>query len=287
MRKCGSLAIIGVGLIGGSLGLAVKKRGLFERVIGIGRCKERLNVALKREVVDEITTDFTKGVKDAELVVLAAPVQAISEIALSILPFMSPHSILLDVGSTKEVICDIISRHLPKDVSFVGCHPMAGSEKRGVEAADPDLFEGSICVLTPLDNTSHTSLRTAKELWEGVGCHILTLSPSDHDLFVGITSHIPHITASSLVHFVSLFNESNKDIERLLAGGFRDTTRIASGDPVLWRDVCITNRNSLARLIPLLIQQLERFLDFLKDGDEAEIFAFFQEAKTWRDKKLR
>jgi len=243
------IAIIGVGLIGGSLGLALKKRNLVEEVVGIGRRQESMDKALQAGAVDRATLKLEEGVKDVDLVVMATPVGLITEMIKRTIMALSRGVIITDVGSTKEKIIQEVNNFLPEGISFVGGHPLAGSEKRGVEEARADLFENSVCVLTPGEKTSSRASETVKSLWESVGARVLIMKPEEHDFLIAATSHLPHLIATTLVNLVSDLKGEDERILSLIAGGFKDTTRIAASPPELWRDICLSNKDNLTAMI--------------------------------------
>ena len=270
------IAIIGVGLIGGSLGLAFKKRNPTKEVIGIGR----------REVgrdADRVTLELEEGVKGADLVVVATPVGLIPEMVKRISRILSPGTIITDVGSTKGKIVEEAERIIPEEISFVGGHPLAGSEKRGVAEAKSDLFENSVCILTPGEKTSSRSLETIKSLWEEVGAKVEVMKPGEHDFLIAATSHLPHLIATALVNLVSDLEEKNERIMSLIANGFKDSTRIAASSPELWRDICLSNRDNLAGMIDRFKELLEEAKEHISNEDGALITEDFNKAKEFRD----
>ena len=278
------VAIIGVGLIGGSLGLALKKRTLAEEVIGIGHRQESLDKALRVGAVDRITLKLEEGVEEADLAVIATPVGLIPGMVRRISPALPPGAMITDVGSTKGNIVREIDGIIPEGISFVGGHPLAGSEKRGVEEARSDLFEKSVCVLTPGEKTPSRSLETIKSLWDRVGAKILVMKPEDHDFLIAATSHLPHLIAAALVNLVNDLKEEDKRTISLIAGGFRDTTRIAASSPELWRDICLSNRNNLTVMIDKFKGLLEEAKEHISREDGSFIKEDFARAKAFRDK---
>lgn len=281
MYEVNRVAIIGCGLIGGSMGLALKKRNLAEKVIGVGREMHRLSKAIELAAVDEITTDLKIGTKTADLVILATPVSAILEIAPRLVPYLKPGCIVSDVGSTKSEIVHTLTPALGMDLHFVGSHPMAGSEVSGVEASRADLFEGATCVLTPIEGTNKAALSVVRSIWEAFGSRVIEMDPAEHDLIVGMTSHLPHIVASCLVDLAS--EEENKTLPLLVAGGFRDMTRIAASSPDLWRDICLTNREIIVDLLAKFKDRLDQFRDLVDRKNGEELLGHFKKTKEWRD----
>ncbi len=277
------VAIVGVGLIGGSVGLALKKRNLVEEVIGIGRRQESLNKALKLGAVDRATLDLEEGVKDVNLAIVATPVDIIPEMVERMASHLPQGAIITDVGSTKEQIVKEVDEILPEAVSFVGGHPMAGSEKRGVEEARADLFEKSVCILTPGEKTSSEALDAVKWLWESMEATLLVMKPEEHDFLVAATSHLPHLVAIALVNLVGELRESDERILSLVASGFKDTTRIAASSPQMWQDICFTNKKNIATAIDRLMELMEGMKESILKEDRAALLKEFERARSLRD----
>ncbi len=277
------VSIVGVGLIGGSVGMALKKRNLVEEVIGIGRRQESLNKALKLGAVDRVTLDFREGVKDVNLAIVATPVDIIPEMVERMASHLPQGAIITDVGSTKEQIVKAVDKILPEAVSFVGGHPMAGSEKRGAEEARADLFEKSVCILTPGEKTSSEALDAVKSLWKSIGATVLVMKPKEHDFLVAATSHLPHLVAIALVNLVGELRERDERILSLVASGFKDTTRIAASSPQMWQDICFTNKKNIATVIGRLMELMEGMKESILKEDRAALLKEFERAKSWRD----
>lgn len=267
------IAIIGVGLIGGSLGLALRRRKKY-KIIGIGRNLERLRYAKKCGAIDEISVDFGDGVRNADIVVFATPVSTYSKIAEKVKPFLKEDTIIFDVGSTKCEVTNLLTKVLGKN--FVGAHPIAGSEKTGVEHARADLFEDSICVLTPIFQTDKKAVQIVQKLFTDIGSKTVQISPSGHDKILALTSHLPHITAVSLTLLLS------PQAKSLIGNGFRDTTRIAVGSPQIWVDICKTNRKNLIDACGKIIENISTIKDLLQKEDWGKLFIEFDKAKKLR-----
>jgi len=247
------ITIIGLGLIGGSLALAIKEKKLAKEVIGISRRKSTINQAIKNKIVDFATLDLEDGVRDSGLVIIATPVFKIARIAKQAVPFLKKGAILTDAGSTKRCIVANIEKIGFKGADFLGSHPVAGSEKSGIKSADKDLFEGACCILTKTKNTNPRAIAMLKKFWGKLGMRVAVMSPRMHDKLLSEISHMPHAVS------VSLVNSVGKNSLRLAAGGFKDITRIASGEPELWRDIFLTNRDNLRKDIELLKKELGEF----------------------------
>jgi prephenate dehydrogenase len=257
------LVIIGVGLLGGSIGLAVKSAGIGCRVIGYGHRRSTLDHALELGAIDEAFDSPEKSVEGADWIILCTPVGLFESLLKQIAPALTHDVIITDVGSTKRSVVRAAQAILPSSAHFVGSHPMAGSEKRGVEFARPDLFRGARCILTPTTQTDPTALQSVDDFWQRLGMNTLRLSPEDHDRLVCDISHLPHVVASALIAMQS-------DEALPLAGmGFLDTTRVAGGDGALWRDILRDNRDNLAASIHRLRSQLDELLQML-DRDQRD-----------------
>jgi len=269
LLKISNITIIGLGVIGGSMGLALKKRHPDLWIRGVDVSEEIIQEALARKAIDEGGTDAAAMVKGAELVVLAAPMTAVERLCQEIAPHLSPGTIVTDTGSTKARMVQVITGSLPAGVSFVGGHPMAGSEKSGLQGASEILFENAAYILTPLPESGKEAVRTVQELVESIGARTILLSPEEHDRKVAAVSHLPHVVASALVNVVGALESSEGGYFCLAAGGFRDTTRIAASNSEMWTDILLQNKQAL---LPLLrgyrqcLQEFERALENQKPG---------------------
>lgn len=269
------VSIIGVGLIGGSLGLALKGRGLASKIIGVGRREISLKNALKAGAVDETTLDLKEGVYDADLIVLAAPVVSILRIGKETVSYLKQGAILTDVGSTKEEIVRTLSA-LTRN--FVGAHPMAGSNESGVEKATASLFEKTTCVVTPNMETSKEALSIVEDLWKKVGAKVVKMDPRTHDFLVAITSHLPHLAASSLVSLAA--KEKGKAVP-LIATGFKDTTRIASSPSEVWSDIFLSNKEMVVSALKGYKEILSQWEELIEGEDREKIQLKFSQAASW------
>ncbi|GAB4163920.1 MAG: prephenate dehydrogenase/arogenate dehydrogenase family protein [Geothermobacteraceae bacterium] len=277
------LAVVGVGLIGGSLALALKQAGAVGEVIGIGRGLPNLNLALELGVVDRISRDPVEGVRDADMVFLATPVNSLGAIAAQVLPAMKPGSILTDGGSVKGAVIEAIEPLVPEGVAFVPGHPIAGTEKSGAAAAFATLYRDRRCILTPTGRTPVEALEQVRLMWQVAGSEVVVMDADKHDRILAAISHLPHMIAYSLVNAVGSYDHFEENILEYSAGGFRDFTRIASSDPTMWRDIALANRTALLEMI----ERYESFLGELKEdiaaGDGQKLFEFFLNSKTLRD----
>jgi len=277
------VTLIGVGLLGGSLGLALKQRRLVGRVEGFVRRTASVDECLKLGVADAATQDLAAAVKDADLVIFCTPLAQLRELAAHAAPHLKGGALVTDVGSVKasvvrelEPIINVAGAH------FVGSHPMAGSEQTGPKAARADLFDGAVCVLTPSPRTNAEALKKIDSFWRDLGARTLRLTPELHDDFVARSSHLPHVVAAELANYV-LSPAHPKEQAVLCANGFRDTTRIASGSTEMWRDIALANRDKLARVLGVFIEDLQELQLALERGDTRAVEEFFEVAKQRRD----
>jgi prephenate dehydrogenase len=277
------ITIIGVGLLGGSIGLAVKRRRLAREVAGFVRRRASLRDCEKAGAVDYATTDLLAAVSNADLVILCTPLAQMRSLAEQFRPALKRGAVVTDVGSVKAgVLRELESLVQKSGGHFVGSHPMAGAEKTGVAAARADLFENAVCVVTPTGKTSKAAQRKVSRFWKSVGSRVLELPAETHDALVSRSSHLPHTVAASLANLV--LNPANpKHQSALCATGFRDTTRIASGSPEMWRDIALSNRKNLAKSLGAFISELQKFQRTLKNADAKAISKFFETAKSRRD----
>jgi prephenate dehydrogenase len=243
--------IIGVGLIGGSLGLALKQRGLAKEVVGVGYRESTLEAAQASGAIDRWTLDLAGGVAGADLVVICTPVGMVAAKAAEALPAMKPGSILTDVASTKAAITEQIEAMLPDGVAFVPAHPMAGSEKRGNESARADLFDGARVILTPTEKTPADAAEAVAGMWRGVGARVEQLDINAHDRIVANISHLPHLIAPAII------NAADEAALPYAATGLRDTTRIAASDTQLWIDIFKDNRANLLGALKQFLKEME------------------------------
>lgn len=277
------VAIIGVGLIGGSLALVLKRKKLADAITGIGRGRENLETAHSLGMVDSITQDMAEGVKGADLVVVAVPVQKITGTVKKALPYLRPPCVITDVGSVKLAFIGEIESVLPAGVSFVPGHPIAGTENSGARFAFPSLFEDRVCILTPTDKTPREALLTIKTLWQEAGARVVVMDAAAHDRILSAVSHLPHMIAYTLVNTVALCDTPEGDILTYSAGGFRDFTRIASSSPEMWADVCAMNKENIVGMIERFQASLESLKKLIEKGDVPAIKENFEKAKRIRD----
>ncbi len=281
--QVGRIAIIGVGLIGGSLALALKEAGFVNEVIGCGRGKPNLETALELGIIDRYERDPKKAVEGADIVFLATPVRTLADVVAEIAPALKAGAILTDGGSVKAEVLRAIKPLVPEGTYFVGGHPIAGTEKSGAEAAFSSLYKGKRCILTPDTKTDAQALEVVTAMWQAAGSEVVCMSVEKHDRVLAAISHLPHMVAYSLVNAVGSYDHYEENILEYSAGGFRDFTRIASSDPTMWRDIALTNQAGLLEMM----EQFETFFSELKqdveNGDVDRLFEFFVRSKQLRD----
>jgi len=275
------ITILGPGLLGASLAMAVKERGLAARVVTWSRRPESRAKCLNQSWCDAVFDSLEKAVVGSDLVVICTPVQTIVPLLVQIRPALDAEALITDVGSTKSLICREARTALEgHSATFLGAHPMAGSEQAGMEHAQSDLFENAACILTPLDDASAEAIAKLSAFWDALGMTVSTVSPEKHDEIVAHVSHLPHLLASTLCGYLA----AQDDTWRTLAGGgLRDTTRIASGDPQLWKQILEQNSDEVVRAIEGFEQQLHHLKTALLNQDSLGVIAQLERGKTYRD----
>jgi prephenate dehydrogenase len=277
------VTVAGVGLLGGSLGLALKQRGLARLVHGYVRRASSVQTCEKLGVVDRATQDLLEAVDGADLIVLCTPLAQMRELAQRMLPALRRGALVTDVGSVKASVVNQLEPIIAAGgAAFIGSHPMAGAEKMGPNAAQAGLYVNAACVITPTPASEPKVVEAIQGLWTSVGARVLTLSPELHDEFVSRSSHLPHVVAADLANYV-LSPAYPREQALLCANGFRDTTRVASGSPEMWRDIALANRKNLARVLGVFIEDLQELQLALERSDTRTIEEFFETAKHRRD----
>ena len=275
------ITIIGVGLIGGSLAKAIKNNNLAEVVFGFGRNLSRLKDAQKSNIIDQYSIDISEALDGASIVVIATPVGTFESILRELKPYITEGMIITDVGSTKMGIAKAAREILVEMAScFVPAHPIAGKEKSGFESSDAELFLNKKVIITPLEINTDKAINSLKKVWEDVGADVDFMSAESHDELLGMTSHLPHMLAFSLVNYLITQNPS---ASIYAAGGFKDFSRIASGDAVMWRDICLNNRDQIIAHIKSYQETLSALVDAIDNQDKDKLESFFRDAKTTRD----
>ncbi len=277
------LAIIGVGLIGSSLSLALRQSESVGTVIGYGRNRENLRKGVELGVLDTIADSIEQAVTDADVVVVAVPLGAMQAVFAEMKSALSPSCVVTDVGSSKGSVVKAARAELGELIKrFVPGHPIAGNERSGVEAGFATLYQNRRVILTPLEETDVDATALITAMWQDCGAQVETLDVAHHDKVLAATSHLPHMLAYTLVHHLSNLND-HEEIFRYAAGGFRDFTRIASSDPVMWRDVCLANGDALLDLIEQYQRELDQVAAAIRAGDADELLKLFGRAKSERD----
>jgi prephenate dehydrogenase len=288
------LVIVGVGLIGGSFALALRKAELAGHIVGVGRSRENMTRALKRGLIDEIAGDLPSALKRADIVFLAVPVGQTGEIMAKISPYLESGSIVTDAGSTKQDVITAARSHLPGNLqNFVPGHPIAGAEQSGAGAARADLFRARNVVLTPLEETNSNAVNRVKELWQACGARVSLMSASQHDQILATVSHLPHVLAFTLMNHVYRAGHGPNDTPRpndplhFAGTGFRDFTRIAGSSPEMWRDICLGNREALVNQIDAYQRELAALREMLASSDGEELEKAFANAREARQQWLK
>lgn len=280
------VAIVGVGLIGGSLGMILKRQRLAESVVGIGRRIENLKAAVELGAIDRYAPDGLAGVRESDLVVLATPVDTYEQHLRAWGSALPAGCIVTDVGSVKGPLVFLAERNIPARARFVGAHPIAGKEKTGVMAGSPELFRGARCVLTPTERTDPEALKTVQTLWETAGSTVISMDPFLHDRLLGAVSHLPHVAAFCLINALTEVQERMLTGQNALAysgGGLRDTTRIAGSSPEMWRDIFLWNRENVVMMVEVYERHLHRLKSLIQAGDGPGIEKELERARQVRE----
>lgn len=280
------VTIVGVGLIGGSLGMILHRKGLASSIIGVGRRIENLKTAVELGAIDRYVVDPKDGVKDADLVVLATPVDTYKRHLSEWASCLKPGAIVTDVGSVKGELVENAEQAMPPDAHFVGAHPIAGKEKTGVAAGSEQLFIGARCILTPTKHTNQQALDQVSAMWQETGSIVMTMDPHLHDKILGAVSHLPHVAAFALMNaLIDIRTQVPAlDLAGHSGGGLRDTTRIAASSPEMWRDILMWNRENLTAFIETFERSLGELKRLIRTGDAAGIEKALQRAKEEREK---
>lgn len=277
MKQWDTVAIVGVGLIGGSIGMALRQRKLAKNVVGIGRRQASLRIARRVGAVSHTTTDLDKGVAEAELVVVCTPVGQIVEHVRQAARHCPEKTLITDAGSTKQSIVAALDGTLDRGCRFLGSHPVAGSEKGGAANASAELFEGRLAILTPTKNTQAEDFDALEQFWQSLGSVVVQMTPEEHDRALALTSHLPHVAAAALALAVP------EKYFRLSGTGLLDTTRVAGGDPELWRQILTLNRDNVLSALEQYAAKLASLHTALRNNNQDEITRFLTLAKKNRD----
>ncbi len=285
-ERIGQLTVIGVGLIGSSLARAARQQGLVEHIVGCGRDRAHLDTALRLGVVDRAETDPAAAVAGADVVMVAVPLGAMRQVFAAIKDSLPAGAVLTDAGSAKaSVVADAQAVFGELPPGFVPGHPIAGTEKSGVEAGFAELYQNRCVILTPLASSADWAVARITDLWRGVGAEVVTMSPRHHDEVLAATSHLPHVLAFALVDTLGRMQE-RAEIFKYAAGGFRDFTRIASSDPDVWRDICLANGDALLAALDKYKDELEALAEAIRRRDREAIEVILRRAKSIRDQNV-
>ncbi|NLK42571.1 MAG: prephenate dehydrogenase/arogenate dehydrogenase family protein [Planctomycetes bacterium] len=280
MNTFKQISVIGLGLLGASVSLSIRRAMSGTRVVGHSHRESTRRKAAEQGIVDSVAETVQTCVEEADLVVLASPIRTFEGYFRQMAPYLKEGAVVTDVGSTKRIVHQWASRLLPKRVKFVGSHPIAGSEKQGLDFARDDLLPGAKCIMTQTQTTDPAAVAAVRLFWERLGCTVEVMSPAAHDRILAMVSHLPHITAASLVN-------ANRLEDLYLAGtGFIDTSRVASGPANIWTDILLTNKQGCLRGISKLVVELERFYDALERGDEEQLQKLLEAARKKRERLI-
>jgi len=276
------MVVAGVGLIGGSLALDMRRRGLVKEIVGYGRSEGNLRIARRKGIIDDFFLRETEIPSGVDFLMMGTPVQAIVPLTGAFLPRLGSGCIISDVGSVKAEIVKGMEKLLPPGIHFVGAHPIAGSEQWGADAAVENLFAGRRCILTPSRKTDRAALRKMAALWKRVGAKVEIMNAAKHDRVLGMVSHLPHVAAYALVNALDQTKVDGVDLKTFCAGGFKDITRIASSRPELWRDICLLNRKAVSKSLKNYIRNLERMKRWIDTGNGQSLEHEFAHANEVR-----
>ncbi len=278
------ICIIGVGLIGSSLAKALKNTGQVKFICGYGRDTARLEKAKELSIIDDYSIKLKEAVINSDIVIIATPVGSYEEVLVGIKPYLKSDTLVTDVGSTKRSVIEAAEKvfgNLPHN--FIPAHPIAGKEKSGFEACDGELFVNKKVIITPLENNDDESISRVQNMWEKVGSEVDFMTPESHDELLGMTSHLPHMLAFSLMNYLI---SQNPSASVYAAGGFKDFTRIASGDNVMWRDICLNNKDQIIAHIKGYQKSLSALSEAIDNGDIEQLDSIFSNAKASRESWL-
>ena len=277
------ISFIGFGLINSSLARVVKRKGLATKIAAYSRSKKTRSKIENLNIVDDLYSDASEAVREADLVVLGVPLGATKKLVSQFAPFLTSGAIITDVGSVKKSVLNSVLPLLPPDIHFVPAHPIAGTEKSGPESGYETLFQGHWCILTPTKNTNKEAILKVSKLWESAGMEVAEMDAQYHDLVLAITSHIPHLVAYSIVGTVSELEDHLKtEVMKYSAGGFRDFTRIAGSDPIMWRDIFIDNKEAVLEMLGRFIEDLTALQKSIRWEDKESLEKLFNKTRLIR-----
>ena len=277
------IAFIGLGLIAGSMALAIRRHGLAEHLVGTARSAETRETAREIGLVDEVVDDAAVAVGDADLIVLAVPVGAMEEVAQKIAPHLKQGAVVTDVGSVKRAVIEAVAPHMPDHVHFIPGHPLAGTEHTGPRSGFAELFENRFCLLVPDGKVNEEELARLRKLWESFGSIVELMEPDHHDLVLAVTSHAPHLIAYTMVGVADdLRRVTDNEVIKYSAAGFRDFTRIAASDPTMWRDVFLNNKEATLEILGRFTEELFALQRAIRAGDGEHLHDYFTRTRAIR-----
>jgi len=277
------VCIIGLGLIGGSIGLSLKRLNSSSQVVGYAKTKSTLKRAVERGLVDKVEENLINAVNDADFVILATPLSMFKSIIGEISPFLKEGCIISDTGSAKLSVIKELKNIIPGNIEFVPGHPIAGTEESGPDSGFAELFDNRWCILTPTEDNTSNAIHLVKKFWESLGSKVEIMEPSHHDKVLAITSHIPHLIAFNIVGTANnLANVTEKEVVKYSAGGFRDFTRIAASDPKMWSDIFTYNSEAVLEMLELFSNDLAKLKDAVRKKDSDLLFSNFEKTRAVR-----
>ena len=281
------VCIIGCGLIGSSIARAIKKNNLSNKIVSCNRSGITNRKVVKLKIVDASSSNIKKMVKESDLVIIATPLSSYKDIILKIKNLLKNGSILTDVGSVKKKIIPLVEKNIPKNISWISSHPIAGTEESGPESGFADLFKNRWCILTPSNNAKDRDIKLLENFWKKIGSKVDIMDEKQHDYILSITSHIPHLIAYNIVNTTLKINNKKRDIIKYSAGGLRDFTRIAASNPIMWRDIFIQNRKNTSSMINKFIKNLKVLRKAIKNKDGKELEKIFTKTKKIRKEIIK
>lgn len=273
------VGIIGIGLIGGSICIDIKRKGVAERVIGYSRRIETIEKAIKKKIIDEYSEKVEEVIKNVDFLILSTPIGALEEY-FKIIKKVNPEVFFTDVSSVKKIVCDRVKKIIGKRAKFVGSHPIAGSEKSGIEFAKEGLFENKVIIITPTKNTERILKERVKDFWERLGGKVIEMSPEKHDRILGFTSHLPHF----LIFVLLSLAKKNKISKDFYGSGFMDTTRIGKSNPEMWTDIFFSNKKNILKYLDMFEKELRVLKNLLKEDKIYKLREILEKGKSYREK---
>ena len=282
------VCIIGCGLIGSSIARAIKKKKLSNKIVSSNRSEITNKRVLKLNIVDDSSSDIKKMVRESNLVIIATPLSSYKDVIFKIKNSLKNGAILTDVGSVKKKAISLIEKNIPKNISWISSHPIAGTEESGPDSGFADLFKNRWCILTPSNQTKAKDIKLLELFWKKIGSRVDIMDAKQHDYILSITSHIPHLIAYNIVHTtLNVKKKKNRDIIKYSAGGLRDFTRIAASNPIMWRDIFIQNKENMSKMIDKFIKNLKDLKKAIKNKNEKKLEKIFTKTKKIRRKIVK